>query len=57
MNLNRISSFFRIKNDGYHCIISKTSKSEAINLLQNVDFSEKKWNMIKIKYQKQHLKL
>ena len=57
MNLNRISSFFRIKNDGYHCIISETSKSEAINLLQNVDLTEKKWNMIKIKYQKQHLKL
>ena len=57
MNLSSVSSFFRIKNNGYHCIISKTSKSEAINLLQNVDLTEKKWNMIKFKYQKQHLKL
>ena len=36
-----------IYNAGY-CCISGISKSGAINLMQNIDFTEKKWNFIKI---------
>ena len=30
-----------IKDAGYHCIVSGISKSEAINLMQNIDLTEK----------------
>ena len=45
-------SILKIKNADYRCIISRNSKSEAINLLQINDLTEKKCNM-KNKYQKQ----
>ena len=31
----------RIKNADYRCIIARISKSEAINLLQNINSTEK----------------
>ena len=40
LNLSDIA-FLEIKNAGYHCIISGISRSKAIKLLQNIDFSEK----------------
>ena len=39
MNLNDIA--LNIKGFDYHCIISGISKSEAIKLLQNINFIEK----------------
>ena len=36
MNLNNIA-IFKIKNADYRCIITETSKSEAINLIKNTD--------------------
>ena len=40
MNLSDIA-ILNIKSADYHCIIGKISKSEAINLLQNVDLTKK----------------
>ena len=48
MNLRNIV-VLKIKNADYRCIITGVSKSEAIKLLQNIDLTEKKWNIIKIK--------
>ena len=53
MNLNDIC-ILNIKNADYRCIIGGISKSEAIKLLQSIDLTEKKWNIIK-KYQEQFL--
>ena len=50
MNLSTIA-VLKIKNAGYRCIVSGISKSEALKLLQNIDLTEKKWNIMKIKYQ------
>ena len=38
-----------IKGSNYRCIISGISKSEAINLMQNIDLTEKRQNIIKNK--------
>ena len=38
-----------IKGADYCCIITGISKSEAINLMQNIFLSEKKWDIIKYK--------
>ena len=54
MNLSNIA-IFKNKNAHYHCIIGRKSKSEAVKLLQNVDLTEKKWNITKTKYHKQFL--
>ena len=40
MNLSDIA-ILNIKGSGYRCIISRISKSEAINLMQNTDLIEK----------------
>ena len=40
MNLSDIA-ILNIKGSDYCCIISLISKNEAINLLQNADFTEK----------------
>ena len=48
MNLSDIA-VFNIKGSDYCCIISGISKSEAIKLLQNIDLTEKKWNIINTK--------
>ena len=50
MNLSDIA-ILKIKNADYCCIISGISKIEAIKLLHNIDMTEKKWNIIKPKYQ------
>ena len=57
MNLSNIT-ILKITNADYCCIISGIiSKSEAIHLLRNTDLTEKRWNIIKMKYQEQLLKL
>ena len=40
MNLNSIG-ILNLKATDYHCIISGISKSEAINLIQNTNLTEK----------------
>ena len=40
MNLND-SDILNIKGADYRCIISGISKSEAINLMQNIDLTKK----------------
>ena len=40
MNLSDIA-ILKMKNTGYHCIITRISKTDAINLLQNIDSTEK----------------
>ena len=46
MNLTNIP-ILNIKGANYCCIISGISKSEAINLMQNIDLTKKKRNIIK----------
>ena len=48
MDLSDIA-ILNIKGADYHCIISRISKSEAVNLLQKADLEEKKQNIIKNK--------
>ena len=48
MNLSDIA-ILNIKSVDYCCIISVISKSVAINLMQNINLTEKKWNFIKDK--------
>ena len=40
-------AILNIKDSNYCCIITGISKSEAIELSQNIDLMEKKWNIIK----------
>ena len=40
MNLSNIT-ILEIKNSGYCCIVIRINKSEAINLTQNIDLTEK----------------
>ena len=48
MSMNHSNNvIIKIKDAAYCCIISKSSKSEAINLMQNVDLLEKKWKVLK----------
>ena len=49
MNLSKIA-FLEIKNGDYPYLITRISKYEAIDLLQNIDFNGKK---VKHKYQEQ----
>ena len=44
MNLRNIA-ISKIKNADYPDLNTRISKYEAINLLQNIDFNEKKWNI------------
>ena len=48
MNLSDIAILI-FKGTGYRCIVSGISKIEAINLMQNIDFTGKKQNIIKHK--------
>ena len=41
INLSDIA-VLRIKSADYHCIINGISKSEVINLMQNIDLTEKR---------------
>ena len=36
-----VIAILNIKGSGYHCIISGINKSEAINIMQNIDFTDK----------------
>ena len=45
MNLSDIA-LLNIESSDYCCIVSLISKTEATNLLQNADLTEKKWNVI-----------
>ena len=48
MNLSNIA-ILSIKGANYHCIISRISESEAINLMQNTDLTQKS-GTLKIKH-------
>ena len=52
MNLDDIA-ILNINGADYRCVIAGTSKTEVINLMQNIDFSEKKKQKI-IKYKKNY---
>ena len=47
MNLSN-TYILNLEYTNYHCIISGISNSEAINLLQNIDFTEKRGTLQKI---------
>ena len=49
MNLSDIA-ILTIKSSDYRCIIRAITKSEAINLMQKIDFYGKKWNITKHKF-------
>ena len=55
MNFSNID-FLNIKGSDYRCIISLISKNEAINLIQNVDLTEKNQIIIKHKNLLSHIK-
>ena len=44
-------AILEMKNADYRCIISITSKNEAIKLLQSIDLTEKSGTLQKNKYQ------
>ena len=46
-----------MKGSYYRSIMSLISKSEGINLMQNVDFTEKKWNILKYENVLSHIKM
>ena len=46
MNLSD-AAILKIKNTDYCCIITGISKSEAINLMQNIDLTEKSKTLYK----------
>ena len=48
MNLSDIA-ILNIKGSDYHCIISRISKSEVINLIQNTDLTVKTGTLNNIK--------
>ena len=56
MDLGDIA-ILNIKSADYCCIISAISKSEAINVMQNIDLTEKKQNIIKNKNLLSHIKM
>ena len=53
MNLSDIA-ILNIKSSDYRCIISRISKNEAINVMQNADFT--KWNITEHKNLVSHAK-
>ena len=46
INLSHIATL-NIHATDYLCILSEISKSEAINLMQNIDLTQEKHNIIK----------
>ena len=60
ISMNLVNNYIlNIKNANYCCIISETSKSEAINLMQNIDLIEKSGTLEKVitnTYEKRFLK-
>ena len=55
MNLSDIA-IISIKGSDYCCIISGNTKSEAIDLMQVIDLTKKKRNIIKHKNLLSHIK-
>ena len=49
MNLSDIATL-NIKSACYHCVISRISKSEAINLMQSNDLTKKTGTLWSIKF-------
>ena len=45
MNLSNID-VLKVKNAANRCVIRGVSKSGAINLMQNIDLTEKEWSII-----------
>ena len=56
MSLSEIA-ILNIHGADYHCIISRISKSKAINLMQNIGLTEKKQKIIKHKKLLSHIKI
>ena len=56
VNLTNIALLI-IKKANYCCIISGISKSETINVLQNIDLTGKKRNIINYKNFPSHMKM
>ena len=56
MNLSDIATL-NIHSADYRCITSGSSKSEVINLMQNIDLSEKKVEHLKHKFLLSHMKM
>ena len=51
MSVNLIDiAILNIKSTDHRCIVSGISKSEVINLMRNIDLTEKKQNFIKHKF-------
>ena len=44
MNLSDIV-ILNIKGTDYNCIINRTNKNEAINLMQNINLTKKNWTL------------
>ena len=49
MNLSD-TAILKIHGADFHCIIPRISKNETINVMQNMDLNENKWNIIKYKH-------
>ena len=49
MNLSDIA-ILNIRSADQHCIISRISKNNAINVMQNADLTKKSFNIIKQKF-------
>ena len=47
MNLSN-NADLKIKNIDYLCIITGIRKNESLMLLQNIDLTEKVWNILKL---------
>ena len=47
MNLSN-NADLKIKNTDYLCIITGIRKNESLMLLQNIDLTEKVWNIVKL---------
>ena len=56
MKLSNVA-ILNIKGSDYCCTISGISKNEAINLIQNADLTEKKWNIINVKKLLPHINM
>ena len=49
MNISNVV-ILNIKGADYGCIVDRISKSEAINVMQNINLTKKKQNIIKYKF-------
>ena len=56
MNLSNIA-ILNIKGAYYLCMNSEISNSEDLNWMQNIDLTEKNWNIFKNKNLSSHIKM